>query len=50
MLNTGVESGVNNREKGVQVHIKDEKKGTVSTLDTDILLVSIGRHAYTGGL
>lgn len=50
LLNTSVSSGQNNRENGVKVNVKDEKKGVESTLDVDILLVSIGRHAFTGGL
>lgn len=50
MLDHGVSDGVNNKENGVKVNVKNEKTGEVSTLDTDILLVSIGRHAFTGGL
>ena len=50
LLDTGVSSGINNKEKGVKVNIKNEKTGEQSVLDTDILLVSIGRHAFTGGL
>ena len=45
MLNTRVLDGVNNREKGVSINIEG-KKGK-ETLDVDICLVSIGRHAYT---
>ena len=48
MLNTRVLDGVNNREKGVSINI--EGKNGKSTLDVDICLVSIGRHAYTEGL
>jgi dihydrolipoamide dehydrogenase len=50
LLDHGVSDGVNNKENGVKVNVKNEKTGEVSTLDTDILLVSIGRHAFTGGL
>ena len=48
LLNTRVLDGVNNREKGVSINI--EGKNGKSTLDVDICLVSIGRHAYTEGL
>lgn len=50
LLDHGVTDGVNNKENGVKVNVKNEKTGEVITLDTDILLVSIGRHAFTGGL
>jgi dihydrolipoamide dehydrogenase len=50
LLDHGVSDGVNNKENGVKVNVKNEKTGEVSTIDTDILLVSIGRHAFTGGL
>ena len=49
MLNTRVVDGVNNKEKGIKVNVvnnKDEKM----TLDCDVALISIGRHAYTEGL
>ena len=48
MLNTRVLDGVNNREKGVKINV--EGKNGKETLDVDICLVSIGRHAYTEGL
>jgi len=48
-LSTGVEGGVNNKEKGVIVNIKSDK-GVEKALDCDVCLVSIGRHAFTGGL
>ena len=48
MLNTRVLDGVNNKEKGVSINI--EGKNGKETLDVDICLVSIGRHAYTEGL
>lgn len=48
-LNSAVENGVNNKENGVVVNIKNDK-GEIEPLDCDICLVSIGRHAFTGGL
>lgn len=48
-LNSAVEGGVNNKENGVIVNIKNAK-GEIKALDTEICLVSIGRHAFTGGL
>ena len=50
MLNTRVKDGVNNREKGVTVNLENSKDGTKTALDVDVCLVSIGRHAFTGGL
>ena len=50
LLNTRVKDGVNNREKGVKVNLENAKDGTKTTLDVDVCLVSIGRHAFTGGL
>lgn len=50
LLNTKVKSGVNNKEKGVTVNLEGAKDGKQSTLDVDIALISIGRHAFTGGL
>ena len=50
MTNTKVNSGVNNREKGVKLNLEGSKDGKQSVLDVDVVLVSIGRHAYTGGL
>jgi len=49
VVNTRVVDGVNNKQNGVKINIEDNK-GVKSTIDTDICLVSIGRHAYTGGL
>lgn len=49
LLNTKVLDGKNNKEKGVTVNIEG-KDGKKQTLETDICLVSIGRHAFTGGL
>ena len=48
-LNSGVSDGVNNKENGVIVNVKNEK-GEIEALDCDVCLVSIGRHAFTGGL
>lgn len=48
-LSTKVMSGTNNGEKGCTVNIED-KNGKAETIETDIVLVSIGRHAFTGGL
>lgn len=49
-MNTKCASGVNNREKGVSLNLTDLKKNVDSVLDVDVVLVSIGRHAFTGGL
>jgi len=48
-LNSSVDSGENNREKGVKVNIKNDK-GETEVLDCDVCLLSIGRHAFTEGL
>merc|ERR1711920_906545 len=48
-LNTKVLNGVNNGEKGCIVNL-ESKDGKKKTLETDIVLVSIGRHAFTEGL
>jgi len=45
-----VENGVNNKEKGVTVNLKNLKTGVVTPQDCDVALISIGRHAFTGGL
>ena len=50
MFNTKVNSGVNNKEKGVHLNVQNTKDNTESKLDVDVVLVSIGRHAFTGGL
>jgi len=50
LLNTKVVDGVNNREKGVTVNLESTKDGKKSTVETDVVLVSIGRHSFTGGL
>ena len=49
-MNTKVTSGVNNREKGVVLNLENAKNGEKSVLDVDVVLVSIGRHAFTDGL
>lgn len=49
-LNTKVSNGVNNKEAGVKLNLADSRDGTPSTLDVDVVLISIGRHAFTGGL
>ena len=49
-LNTKVASGVNNKAQGVKLNLTDTKKNEDSILDVDVVLVSIGRHAFTGGL
>ena len=50
MFNTRCNSGVNNKEKGVHLNIQNTKDNSEGTLDVDVVLVSIGRHAFTGGL
>lgn len=49
-FNTKVNSGVNKKEKGVSLNLFNTKDNKDVTLDVDVCLVSIGRHAYTGGL
>ena len=48
-MESAVENGVNNKEKGVVLNIKN-KKGEVEAMDCDVALISIGRHANTEGL
>jgi dihydrolipoamide dehydrogenase len=50
MLNTRVKDGVNNKEKGVRVNLENAKDGSPSSLDVDVCLISIGRHAFTEGM
>lgn len=50
LLNTKVVSGENKKEKGVTVHLENIKDGSKSSVETDVVLVSIGRHPFTGGL
>ena len=49
-MNTKVASGVNNKERGVQLNLQSTKDDSTLQLDVDVCLVSIGRHAFTGGL
>ena len=49
-LNTRVLNGENNKEKGVKINLESAKDGTKTSIDCDVCLVSIGRHAFTGGL
>ena len=50
LLNTKVKDGINRKENGVTVNLTDAKDGTASSIEVDIALISIGRHAFTGGL
>jgi len=47
-MNTKLEGGVNNKEKGVVVNL-GTAKGTES-MEADVVLLSIGRRPYTAGL
>lgn len=49
-LQTGMKGGVNNKEKGVTVTLEDKKTGKTSEETADVVLLSIGRKAYTDGL
>ena len=49
LLNHRVVDGVNNKEKGVSINLTNDK-GEKITVDCDVALISIGRHAFTGGL
>lgn len=49
MLEHSVVDGVNNKDKGVRVNLKN-KAGEIVPVDCDVCLLSIGRHAFTGGL
>ncbi len=49
MLNHKVVNGVNNKEKGIKINLANEKGETVP-IECDVALISIGRHAFTGGL
>lgn len=46
--NTRLVSGVNNKEKGVSVVVEDSKGQ--ETINADVVLLSIGRRPFTGGL
>ena len=48
MMNARLESGVNNKEKGVKVVIGTDKGP--QNLEADVVLLSIGRKPFTGGL
>lgn len=48
LTNTRLKSGVNNKEKGVKCVVEGPKGE--SNLDADVVLLSIGRKAFTGGL
>jgi len=50
LLNTRTLNGVNKKENGVTLSVKNVKSEEESSLEVDVVLVSIGRHAYTGGL
>lgn len=47
-VNSRLASGTNNKEKGVQAVIEGPKGK--ETLDADVILLSIGRKPFTGGL
>lgn len=47
-MNSRLASGTNNKEKGVQAVIEGPKGK--ETLDADVILLSIGRKPFTGGL
>ena len=47
-MNTRLEGGVNNKEKGVKVILGTEKGK--EEMEADVVLLSIGRRPYTGGL
>ena len=47
-MNTRLEGGVNNKEKGVKVTLGSEKGK--SEMEADVVLLSIGRRPFTGGL
>lgn len=49
LLNHKVVDGVNNKDKGVKLNLLNDKNEKV-VLDCDVALISIGRHAFTGGL
>lgn len=49
-LNTRVVNGENNKASGVKVNLESVKDGSKSVIDCNVCLVSIGRHAFTGGL
>lgn len=50
MLNSRVNSGVNNKADGVSLTVENAKDNKETQLDVDVCLVSIGRRPYTDGL
>lgn len=50
LLEHSVLDGVNHKEKGVSLNLKNNKSGEITKIDCDVALISIGRHAYTDGL
>jgi len=48
-MNTRLEGGTNNREKGVTARVSG-KDGKEENLDADVVLLSIGRRPFTKGL
>ena len=49
-MNTKVSSGENKKADGVKINLEGAKDGKLSSIDCDVALVSIGRHAFTEGL
>ena len=49
-LNTKVINGENRKADGVKINLEGAKDGKKTTIECDVALVSIGRHAYTEGL
>jgi len=49
LLEHSVIDGVNNKEKGVSLNLKN-KSGETVKIECDVALVSISRHAFTEGL
>ena len=50
MLNSRVNSGVNNKASGVSLNVQNSKTNEETKLDVDVCLVSIGRRPFTDGL
>jgi len=48
LTNTGFKSGVNNKENGVTLTIEGPKGE--EQIETDVVLLSIGRKAFTDGI
>lgn len=49
LLQHSVVDGVNNKENGVSLNLKNPA-GEIVKVDCDVALISIGRHPYTEGL